>query len=153
MIDDKYILLYLPVNNNADLKKHAKEYAKKYNYKIIEISTKLIRKQSEKEVIIPDAGIEEFLSLLKYSECVFTNSFHAVCFSVLFKKDFYAFSRKYAKKVEDICNILNLDNRYFIDDNFKEQKSINWKKVYSLLDVYKNNSIEFIEKALHSKKM
>lgn len=148
IINEKYIMLYLPVNNNPELRRYAKDYAKKHNYKIVEISTKLIRKKSDSEVIIPDAGIEEFLSALKYSECVFTNSFHAVCFSIIFKKEFYAFSRKYAKKVEDICKIFDLENRYFMDDNFKAQKNINWKNVYGLLKKYKKDSIEFIENAL-----
>ena len=147
----KYIMLYLPVNNNPKLRKHAENYAKKYNCKIIEISTKLIKKRSDFNTIIPDAGIEEFLSCLKHCECVFTNSFHAVCFSILFKKEFYAFSRKYGGKVEDFCNIMGLSNRYFADDNFEEQKRINWKKIYSNLSRYRIQSIKYIENALQIK--
>lgn len=151
LVKEKYILLYLPVNNNSDLRKHACEYAQKYNYKIIEISTKLLKGTSKIGKIIPDAGIEEFLSLLKYSECIFTNSFHAVCFSVLFKKEFYAFSRKYAGKVKDFCNVMKLSNRYFGDNNFIEQKAINYDRIYKNLSKLRKTSIDYIENALQNK--
>ena len=40
-----------------------------------------------------DVSPNDFLSLIINAECVMTDSFHALCFSYIFKKDFYAFSR------------------------------------------------------------
>ena len=41
--------------------------------------------QMQKNLIIrcsDEAGVEEFLSLVKYAECVITNSFHGMIFGV-----------------------------------------------------------------------
>ena len=86
LLKEQYILLYLPVNDNKKLRKKAKEYAKENGYKILEISTKLLKKNTELHKTLPAAGIEEFLSSIKNAECIFTNSLHAVCFSIIFKK-------------------------------------------------------------------
>lgn len=76
---DKYLLIYLPVDNNKKLRKFAKEYAKKNNLKIIEKTTKLTRRNFNTKTLTA-AGVEEFLSVIKYVDIVFTNSFHAICF-------------------------------------------------------------------------
>lgn len=46
---------------------------------------------------------------------------------------------------------MGLSNRYFADDNFEEQKRINWKKIYSNLSRYGIQSIKYIENALQIK--
>ena len=148
LVDKKYIMLYLPVNNNKKLREYAKEYAEKNGYYIIEISTKLEKRKNDKIWRIPDAGIEEFLSALTNAEVIFTNSLHAICFSIIFKKQFYAFSRKYAGKVRDICEIFGLSNRYFEDDNFVEQKKINYHDVHKKYKVLQKESQEWIINAL-----
>ncbi len=61
IIDDDYLLLYLPVDDNAGLRSAAKFYAKKHGLKIIDLSTYL-KKNSDKEIIsLTSAGIPEFL--------------------------------------------------------------------------------------------
>jgi len=150
--NDKYIFLYLPVNDNKKLRKHAKIFAQKNGYKIIEISTKLIRKKSKEHKILPDAGIEEFLSGIKYAEYIFTNSLHAVCFSIIFKKQFYVFSRKYLGKVKNVCDVFGLSKRFFPTDEFIEQKNIDYMEVYKKYNKLRKKSEDYILNALTSKK-
>lgn len=71
-----------------------------------------------------------------------------MCFSIIFKKQFYAFSRKYAGKVRDICKIFDLSNRYFEDDNFIEQKKINYNEVYKKYKKMQKESQDWIINAL-----
>ena len=97
---------------------------------------------------IGDAGIEEFLSAINYADVVFTNSFHAICFSILFNVQFYAFSRAYAGKVKDICKVFGLENRFFVDDNFVEQKLIDYEEVNMRYEQLKEHSIHWLENAL-----
>lgn len=148
IIQGKYILLYLPVNDNLQLRKSAEKYAQDNNMSILEISTKLRKENRNNYVCMPTAGIEEFLSGIKYAECVFTNSFHAICFSVIFHTNFYAFSRAYAGKVKDICDVLGLSQYYFPDDKFVERKPINYEKVDERLEQLKKTSVEWLEQAL-----
>ena len=148
LIKEKYLCLYLPVDNNTELRKSAEEYAKKNNLKIIEISTKLQNYKNQLTTCYGTMGIEEFLSAIKYADVVFTNSFHAICFSVIFNVDFYAFTRKYPGKVKDICNTLNLNDRYLQYDNFIEKESIDYKKVNQRVSELRDYSIKWLEESL-----
>lgn len=150
LIKDKYILLYLPVDDNESLRKYAKAYATKYNLIILEISTKLLSKDTEGYKCLATAGIEDFLAGIKYAECVFTNSFHAICFAVIFHRDFYAFSRTYAGKVKDICKVLGLKERYFPDDNFVEMEPIEYAVVDTRLMELKESSEMWLNQAMNS---
>lgn len=148
ILNEKYIFLYLPVDNNNKLRKHAENFAEKNGYSILEISTKLESYERNRLKCIGAAGIEEFLSAIKNAECVFTNSFHAICFSIIFKRNFYAFSRTYSGKVRDICSIMGLKDYYFEDDNFEERKEINYDLVYEKLAKMQSVSKRWIGDAL-----
>lgn len=145
LIKEPYLLLYLPADNNKYLRKCAYKYAKKHSLKVIEIDSKLRIKLTHKSIIT--AGIEEFLSLIKYSDVCFTNSFHAVCFSIIFQKEFYAFSRITRGKVEDILKTLELSER-FIENNFNEKKKIDYAAINLVLEKWKNSCKEWIINAI-----
>lgn len=145
IIDEPYLLMYMPVGTNKYVVNSAYDYAKKHGLKIIEISNSLHNVFRHK--VIRDAGIEEFLSLIYHAHTIFTDSFHAVCFSLLFHKDFYAFSRRTGKKIEDICHQFGLENRYFVND-FKEQENIDFGQIENKLAERKKYSIEYLENAL-----
>lgn len=152
IIKDEYLLLYLPVDDNAGLRSAAKSYAKKYGLKIIDLSTYL-KKNNDPEVIsLTSAGVEEFLSAIKYASCVFTNSFHAICFSLLFKVEFYGFSRKLSRKVIDICELMGLKERYIGSEKFREQKKIDFNKVDEVLMEKRSESEKWLKECLYRKK-
>ena len=46
-----------------------------------------------------DADPSDFISLIKHAEYVFTDSFHATVFSLLYEKEFYSFPRGDAKEM------------------------------------------------------
>lgn len=148
LINERYLLLYLPVDDNVKLRAYANEYAQNHGLKILEISTKLKNYQNDRIKCIGDSGIEEFLSAIKYADMVFTNSFHAICFSILFKVQFYAFSRAYFGKVEDICKTFGLENRFFADDNFIDNGTIDYIEVFERYKEMKEHSIKWIENAI-----
>lgn len=147
LIDEPYLLLYFPLEHNVDVIKRAKEYAKAHNLKLVEISRFPWDKLSHKT--ITDAGIEEFLSLIKYSEMVFSNSFHAVCFAAIYQKQFIGFSRKTGLKIKDICERLG------VPDHFVQAESMNldilpidYCKVNKVLEKEITRSKEFIKKSI-----
>ena len=145
---NKYLLIYLPVDNNKKLRKIARKYAKEHNLKIIEISTKLMK--SFRTKTLTEAGVEEFLSAIKHAEVIFTNSFHAICFSIIFNKEFYAFSRKSNGKVCDICKTMNLENRFLKNDEFHELEHINYNEVNKILKKQKKISQDWIKNAIEN---
>lgn len=149
ILSHDYLLLYLPVDDNPDLRKNAIEYASAHNLKILEISTMLKNENNDLETCLPDAGIEEFLSAIKYADMVFTNSFHAICFSIIFSTPFYAFTRKLNGKVYDICDFFGLTNYYMSKDVFIEQPSMDMEAVHHTFKKLQAEGRDWLEHALN----
>lgn len=108
-----YILLYLPADDNKTLRIAAQKKAEELNLEIIEISNRICSSPN----IYGDAGVEDFLSGIFYAQYIFTNSFHAICFSIIFQKQFFVFSRANAGKLKDICELFSLEKLYHTDEN------------------------------------
>lgn len=66
---------------------------------------------SREELLRKDIGPSEFLSLIKYSAYVLAASFHAVAFSVIFKKQFHTIMKSGAERVESLLRKLGLQER------------------------------------------
>jgi coenzyme F420-reducing hydrogenase beta subunit len=111
----KYIAAFFidkPSNKAQDFLKLVKEdtdfpiYSFGYNHEMI---------KADKHI---DGGPMEFLRFLDSAEYVITDSFHAIAFSVIFKKNFYVFERMYThnqKQSERITGLLDsicLTERY-----------------------------------------
>ncbi len=113
-VEKNYVLVYEPVDKSPILMECAKKYAEQHNMRIIIVSIddKICFANKKKEVI-NNCSPERLLNLIANAGAVFTNSFHVICFSIIFEKDFYAFSRKDDKKVLDICTTFNLQDRFF----------------------------------------
>ena len=61
---------------------------------------------------IRGVGPREFLSLIKNAECVITDSFHGMAFSIVFNIDFYAILYPGTEsRFKDLLNALELDSR------------------------------------------
>lgn len=149
--DKPYLLLYLPVDDNETLRASATEYAAANGLEVFEISTKLKKYSIKDANSLPTASVEEFLSAIKHASVIFTNSFHAVCFSIIFKRQFYVFSRKYGGKIKDICNVYGLSQRICADDVFVPLPDIDYSEVSQKVVQKRNESIEWILGALNDK--
>ena len=146
LVKEPYLLLYIPLGYNSDYQKAAKKYAKENGLKVIELSYFTWNNLSH--TVIADAGIEDFLSLIHNAEVVFTNSFHAVCFSLLFHVDFYAFARKTGRKTEDFCSWIGISERYLDILKFKKAEPIDYEKIDKILEQKRKESLEWLAEAL-----
>ena len=63
-----------------------------------------------------DCGPLEFLNLVKNAKYVFTSSFHCTVFSIIFKKDFFAFKGTEDKRISTLLKIVNMENRSIDSD-------------------------------------
>ncbi|MCD7844041.1 MAG: polysaccharide pyruvyl transferase family protein [Clostridiales bacterium] len=146
LIPEHYVLIYVPLGYDSRYESAAHAYAKEHSLAVVEISYYVWNNRKHK--VMADVGIEEFLSLIKYADVVFTNSFHAVCFSCLFHKQFYAFERKTGRKTEDLCSRLGVDDHYMKIENFHERPQIDFFKVDKLLEGERKNSLSWLKKTL-----
>ncbi len=97
-------------------------------------------------------GPLEFLEKIKNAKTVITNSYHGVIFSIIFKKDFYAFPRKYLDvRTLDLLKLLSLSHR-FLDDfgaGITHTEPIDYASVNVKLGELKEQSTAFLKNALN----
>ena len=143
--DKKYVLLYSR-RYNKEMELFADDLARNRGLEVIEISLRATNK--EKHCMRYDAGVEEFLSLVKHAEYVVTNSFHGIIFSTIFKKDFSAFVREEGNvKILELLSLLNLKNRLVSKGDYSTEK-INYVDVLSNVKDSISSSKEFLRNEL-----
>lgn len=92
-------------------------------------------------------SVSDFISLIKYSKCVITSSFHAVAFSLIFEKQFYAYKLNDGndERYTSLLNDLNVNNA-IVDLNFIPYKNndIDYKIINNKLQIFKDSSMKFL---------
>lgn len=149
-----YVLIYIVMEKTKSLVKTAVNFAKEHNLKVIELSENLEDKtipQGTQHDVIYNTGIEEWLGYMKNADYIFTNSFHACCFSMIFEKEFWAGQRS-GDKINSVLELFQLENRR-IDDRYENGgislACIDYDKVNEIKDKYYVESKDFILEAIH----
>lgn len=150
-----YMFLYHVVQSAEDTIEQAVKYAKEHNLTIIESSdrpypTGKLDKYEVEHKWIYDIGIEQWLGYIMNADCVFTNSFHCCCFSILFGRNFFAGSRN-GDKIDVVLDTFGLGSRRFdIDTDLSGSaiEDIDYEKVYEKLGERRKESASFILGAL-----
>lgn len=151
IICGKYILLYT-IATRSRIDKWCMEllpFAKKHGLQIVYLSPKF--KSTVKGVIsVMDAGPREFLNLYNNAEVVIADTFHALCFSIIYRKPFYVLSNKYYKddiRKTSLVKKLKLENR-MIDDESDLGKIKDFSIDYTMTEEVLKSELEFTKKAL-----
>lgn len=156
--EEHYLLLYYVMEKAAVTIEQAVNYARLHHLKIIEITDvpvkggRLQNYTDIEHVFHFDIGIEEWLGYLKYADCVFTNSFHACCFSLLFEKNLFVGFRQ-GDKVRNIMETFGLANRIVTKDSCFTDGSIPdipYNAVRQLLEQKRTESQELLLHAIHT---
>lgn len=125
IIHEKYIFCYLLGDNDLQ-RAQIHEYAKKHDIKIVTLPymTGHYRKCDKNfgDIRLFDVSPSDFLSLIKFSETVITDSFHATVFSYIFKKEFITYDRKYkgesmSSRIIDLLSLTGLNSNFVTDDS------------------------------------
>lgn len=94
-------------------------------------------------------SIETWLSAIRDSDFVITDSFHGTVFSIIFNKPFAVYVNKArgSRRFEDLLGQFNLQSH--IISNHKQKdfvfSNIDWNKVNELVDIKKKESIHFLK--------
>lgn len=114
LIRDDYVFIY-DLNGKKPLVEMAKKLAK--NRKIVIISNdpmaQLKKIYKGCDVFAKSAGIEDFISYIRYADVVITDSFHGTAMSVLFKKEFYTYIalQSASYRILSLLKLLSLEDR------------------------------------------
>lgn len=153
-----YLFLYYVMEQASDTIEQAVAYARAYNLKIVEVTDRPLpngRLTEFEDVDVTyryDIGIEEWLGYFKHAKVVFTNSFHATCFSILFEKQFFVGKRS-GDKVSNSLKTFGLTNRRFTRNadlaGEDAPDPIDYSLVRPILEEKRASSAAFILDAIH----
>ena len=144
---EKYLLYYSRRYSPA-METYAEKIAKKHGWKIVDISLRATNAEKGHRMFY-EAGVEEFLSLVKYAEYIVTNSFHGMIFSVQYRKPFVIFSREQCNnKIDEILDLFGLKDHILVTGDEIFNDDIDYEKVHSRIAKARENSIAFLKKEL-----
>lgn len=141
---DDYILTYFLGEMESDMKRCIKKYAKEKRLKIVELNKISTNYYS--------VGPIEFVSLIKNAKMVFTDSFHACCFSIIYGKQFWVVTRNSVKKsmntrINTLLKNLDLESQWWSQETNLEEE-LNFENAYKKLEQLKKRSFMFLKEAI-----
>lgn len=144
---EKYLLLYSR-RYNPKMEAYAEQLAKQQGLKLVEISIRATNAEKG-HIMRYDAGVEEFLSLVKHAECVVTNSFHGIIFATQLKTPFFCFSREQGDtKIGEVLNLFGLSDRIMVDGTEKVSPKIDFDSVHQRIAVARSAAVDYLRYAL-----
>ena len=146
------------LGNDSTERKIAKEYAKCKNLKL-KVMPFLNGEISEDDLDYGDERIinaspSEFVQLIQNAEIVFTDSFHATAFSLLFERQFYVFERSFqssmGSRIESLTELFSVQDHYCnipnrtTFDYIYETASIDYSKEFTAFETMRKSSISYL---------
>jgi hypothetical protein len=104
-----------------------------------------------------DYGPREFVQLYQQAYFIITNSYHGLLFSLIFEKPFFVLHRDerdhwalHEDRMASMLSSLNLSDRYIYaqDKISDEQLTVNYDVVGPILEKWKIESLNYLEKAI-----
>lgn len=140
----RYIFCYFLGEISKNIFNEIKKYAKENEFVI-----KIIAPGVNNELI--NIGPTEFISLIKNSEYIFTDSFHGTVFSVIFEKPFYVYNRSNVKsgmstRITSLLEILDLSDRFaptFLDKDI--MNNVDFTNAKKIIEIEREKSIEYLK--------
>ena len=153
--EKEYIVCYFLTPNKWYMD-YVKAYALKYNMKLLCFRNQPVYENLTNDLI--DGGPIEFISYIKNANIVFTDSFHASIFSLIFHKNFFTFKRfkdgeefDQNTRIYDLFASLNIRDRFLGEEDLDvldNLKAVNWYEVDKKIKQMRHISIDYLEKAL-----
>lgn len=141
LTNGKYIFCYL-LGDNPSQRDFIKRVKEKTGYQIVALQQLDDYIPSDEGFAdeAPYVGPREFLNYIRNAEYVFTDSFHCSVFSILYKKNFFTFSRfaEGAKqstntRIDNLLHITGLEERRMTNDKTIEEV-VNFKRNFDGVD-------------------
>jgi len=144
--DKPYAVTYFLGNENNKYRKYIDKIAKEKNLQVINLF-------DIRESDYYTAGPAEFIYLIHHAAAVFTDSFHAAVFSIIFKKDFVVFNRiengrSMGSRLKTLLSKFSLTDRMYENISKKDFTSPDFSSTDAIIEKERNNAIEFLKKSI-----
>ena len=151
--EQDYILVYMP-NFTKEVFEFIRDLGKKEKCKIIFINDSIRKFKNMK--VLHDASPEKFLELLRNAKYVVTGSFHAICLSIIFERNFFYMlnegksrNAKFNSRITNLIELAGIKDRRIVDGTYIAKEDIDYAKVkermQSMIDSSKKILQEIVE--------
>lgn len=155
---EKYVFCYF-LGGEKRPRVLAREYARKKGLKLLtmpyltrDYPFEDFRNNRRNEERLFEVSVEDFLSLIRYADAVFTDSFHAVVFSIIFRTQFFVFDRSIAvsmnSRIKSILELCEATQRFC---DTKEKETLQYIEKLQPIDY--GSSLEKLEEMRNKSRM
>lgn len=159
LIKEKYIFLYL-MGNMKDYSYLIKKVKEDYEgAQVIYIPSNIVEDCFEDGIACKNVGPSEFLSLIRYSEAVCTDSYHGMLLSIQYEKPFYIMKRKddsrkhwsSMARIQNVLETLHLKNRVIASImDLKKVEDINYIEINQYIRKERKKSYAYLYHSLNN---
>lgn len=142
---DRYVLTYFLGRPSDEQERDIQAYAKAHGCRV-----RRILDLRDRDTYV--AGPQDFVELFSKARYVFTDSYHACCFSILFHKQFTVFNRagitgksNMNSRMETLFRLFDLDS-VMMDSGLAPE--IDYRKVDRLLEQHRRESQDWLDRAM-----
>lgn len=143
--DEKYVLTYFLGKPSPEQEYVIQQYAKAHGCKV----RRMLDLDDPSTYV---AGPREFVELFSKAQYVFTDSYHACCFSILFNKQFKVFNRAgFSGKTSMNSRMTTLFRLFELNDLMGDDtklETVDYSRVNALLEQHRRESRAWLEQAL-----
>jgi hypothetical protein len=143
----KYILVY-PLLFNPLLQDAVRKIKKDTELDVVVVNPNS-RCFVEGDIIIRDAGPLEFLDLFENAAHIITTTFHGVCFSIIYEKQFFTFvSKKNEIRINSLLDALHLNERIVNEVDKINYDKITYDNVNTIIELERKKAKDYLVNAL-----
>jgi len=158
IIDGGYVLCYI-LGDNPGMKKLAKEYAQRHGLKMVSIMSceSNCDDTPYSDEIVTGKTPDEFINMIRFANCVFTDSFHGFAFSVINEKQVYITYRTRVgtqsrnSRIDNIVRMFGMEDRLIKDPasvDIQVDHVTDYRLVSNKVRELRDDSLEFLKSAL-----
>lgn len=116
-ITEKYILCYFLSTPTKTTQFKLLDYLRKTNKIVIALNSRLEYLEKDIKIVYSDCGPQEFIGYIAKADCVLTDSYHGMLFSIIYHKQFWSIEREYGEfdqssRQLSVLGMLHLNHRY-----------------------------------------
>lgn len=152
-VDETYILCYFLNTPTKQTQEKILEYIKDNNKTVIALNSRLEFIESKVRVEYPDCGPQEFIGYISKADCIFTDSYHGMLFSIIYQRQFWSIEREYGRfdqssRQISVLKMLGLEERYRRKDDLITDQIIEYTEVEEKFNNEVQMSIQYLQTAL-----
>lgn len=143
---NKYSFIYNQ-NYESAIFDIANTFSEKTDTEVFILNSDMCLYSQNGEKLKEDVSVNEFLSMINNAQYVFAASFHGVCFSVIFKKQFWCMMKSAIERPQNLLEKIGYSERFIAHSSQIDVSSvIDYHKVVERLTPFVQTSKEFLLK-------